>query len=93
MGTPAKRALADVDSPRPALRGLGDDDGEDAVTKVGGDAFGVNCRRQRKRSRKFAVPAFDLMILLARDARVAPALQRDPAVVDVDPDLLPRQAW
>ena len=36
---------------------------------------------------------FDLMILLARDARVPAALQRQSTVLHVDADLLTRDTW
>ena len=88
----AKR-LPDVDAPGTAFRGLGDDDGQNSVTEVGGDSFGVDSRRQRKRSRKLAVSAFDLVVLLARDASIATALQDDSAVVNFDADLVAGQPW
>ena len=42
---------------------------------------------RRERARELAVAALDLVVLLAGDARVAAALQREPAVVDLDADL------
>ena len=41
-------------------------------------------------ARELAVAAFDLVILLARDARVAAALQRDAPVVHLDAHLFAR---
>ena len=56
------------------------------------DAFGVDRMRQHERAAELAVAALDLVILLARDARFAAALQRQPVVVHVDADLFARQA-
>ena len=61
--------------------------------EVGGNSFRIDYAWQRKRSRKLAVSALDLVILLTRDARVASSLQGDPSVVYVDADLFARQAW
>ena len=47
--------------------------------------------RQHERAHELAVTAFDLVILLARNARFAPALQRQPVVVHVDAHLFARQ--
>ena len=67
-------------------------DRQHAVGEVGGDAFGVDRLRQHERAHELAVAALDLVILLARDARFAAALQRQPVVVHVDAHLLARQA-
>ncbi len=62
------------------------------MAEVGGDAFGIDGGGQRKRAGKLSVPAFDLMVLLTGDTRVAAALQGDAPVVHFDADLLARQA-
>ena len=55
-------------------------------------AVAVDRVRQHEGAHELAVAAFDLVILLARHARLAAALQRQPVVVNVDAHLLARQA-
>ena len=54
--------------------------------------FDVDRRGQGEGARELAVPALDLVVLLAGHARVAAALQRDAAVVHLDAHLVARQA-
>jgi hypothetical protein len=87
MAIRISKRLRHVDAPRPAFGRLWDDDGEDSVAQVGGHPFRVDGRRQRECPRELAVSALDLMVLLAWDARVTAAVQRDPAVVHFDANL------
>ena len=84
--------LGNIDAARPAFRSFGYDDRENAVPKVGADALDLHGRGKREGPREFSMAAFDLMILLARDAGIAAALQRDAAVLDFNPDLVAGEA-
>ena len=61
------------------------------MTEIGRNSFGIDPGRERERTRELAVAALDLMVLLAGDARVTAALQRDLAVVHLDADLVASQ--
>ena len=63
-----------------------------AVREIRGDPFGVHGMRQHERAHELAVAALDLVILLARNARFASSLERQPVVMHVDAHLLARQA-
>ena len=77
-----------VDAARAAVRRLRNDDGEDAVAQVGADVLDFDRRGQGEGPRELAVAALDLVVLLARDAGVAPALQGDAAVLHFDAHLV-----
>lgn len=47
---------------------------------------------QHEMAEEFAVAPFDLVILVARDARITPALQRQAILMHVDADLLTRES-
>src|SRR4029079_8404136 len=79
----------------PAGTGLGrfgDGDSENPVGEVGRDVSGVYQRREGERPGELAVPALHLVVMLAGDPCLATALQRQAAVVDVDPDLVAGEA-
>ena len=76
--------LDDTSTRRGASADFRHGDREDAVAQVGGDSIGIDGGGSSEGAAELAVSALDLVIVLARDARVAPALQGQPAVVDVD---------
>src|SRR5688572_27270561 len=65
-------------------------DRQHAVGQIRADALRIDRMRQHERAHELAVAALDLVILLARDARFAAPLQRQPVVMHVDAHLLPR---
>src|SRR5688572_2414869 len=69
-------------------RALGNGDGQHTVGQIRVHAVGHHRLRQQERAAELAMSALHLVILIARDARFTPSLQRELVVMHVNADLI-----